>query len=71
MTETPLLLTVPEAAPLMGVSVSTLWLMVSKRQIDSIAIPAAKGSGQRPMRRISRAAIDAWIETHTVAAVPE
>jgi predicted DNA-binding transcriptional regulator AlpA len=63
------LLTVPEAAKLLGLSESSLWTLIRTRKIATIAIPSARGT-QRAMRRIEWAEISAFIERNRVASSP-
>jgi len=70
MTDTqPLMLTVNEAAPLMGLSVSTLWVMIRNGDIAVIR-GKASGNGERAMTRIERTEVDAWIDRNRVRATP-
>lgn len=54
--------TVEEAAELLGVSVSTTWVLIREGALASIEIPSARGSGKRSMRRIEATEISAFIE---------
>jgi excisionase family DNA binding protein len=62
------MLTVPEAATAMGMSERTLWELIRKRAIDSVAVPGPRGRGSRHMRFIEQATIDAFIKAHRIEA---
>ncbi len=59
--------TVEQAAALLGISESSLWVLIRNHEIATVEIPSAKGS-IRKMRRIEQAAIDAFIAQHRAAA---
>ena len=60
--------TVAEAAGLLGISESSMWVLIRNREIETVEIPSAKGANARKMRRISQAAINAFIKQHRVPA---
>jgi excisionase family DNA binding protein len=68
MTE-PLLLTVKETADLLGLSETTVWTMIRKREIASVG-GTGRGQGQRQMRRIERSEALAWIKRNRTPATP-
>jgi excisionase family DNA binding protein len=53
--------TVKQAAKLLGVSVSTVWVLIRNEQLASVEIPSATGEGKRSTRRIEPAEITAFI----------
>ena len=60
--------TVPEAAVLLGLSESTVWLLIRQRKITSIGIPSPWGKAQRKMRKIRQSEIDRFLKRHTETA---
>ena len=55
-----LLLSVPEAAEMLGLTPKGLWTMVGRRDIDSVKVGR--------LRKIPLAAIEAYIAEHTTPA---
>jgi predicted DNA-binding transcriptional regulator AlpA len=61
--------TVPEAAELLGISESSMWVLIRNREIDTVEIPSAKAKGStRKMRRVEQTAIDTFIKAHRAPA---
>jgi predicted DNA-binding transcriptional regulator AlpA len=58
------LLSVPEAAKRLGISESSMWVLIRNRAIETVEIPSAKAPGRKIMRRVEESAIDAFIATH-------
>lgn len=60
--------TVAETAKLLGVSESTVWVLIrgDEPQLASVEIPSAKGAGRRSTRRIEDTEIQAFIARNRV-----
>ena len=64
----PLLVDVKEAGVLLGVSETTVWVLIRSGQLASVKVPGASGRGKRYMRKVERDEIAAFIKRNRVAA---
>jgi excisionase family DNA binding protein len=62
----PPLLTVAQAAAQLGLSESSVWVLMRSGELPSVEIPSARGEGKRVSRRIRQADVDELIDRHTV-----
>jgi predicted DNA-binding transcriptional regulator AlpA len=56
--------TVPETAEILGVSQTTMWVLIRGNRIATIKIPSPSGRGRRHLIRIEQSAIDAFIKAN-------
>ena len=64
----PLLCDVNETATLLGVSETTVWVLIRSGQLASVKVPGSTGRGKRSMRKVERAEISAFIKRNRVTA---
>lgn len=60
--------TVAEAAQRLGISESSMWVLIRNQEIETVEIPSAKGRNARSMRRVEESAIERFKAAHRTPA---